>query len=301
MKSEIIKVETIAEFHKAQGFEKPLHPLISLIDARDLWIPEELIGKRVTTGFYTIALKDSGCGMIYGRNQYDFSEGVMSFVAPNQIHIATQEVKIKYGWMLMFHPDLIRNSNLGKQIDSYTFFSYEVHEALHLSEKEEKTITDLIHSIKDEYEERIDNHSQRVLVSSLELLLNYCTRFYERQFNTRSTAHSDTLAHFEAELKEYFNSEKLTQYGPPSVQYLADKVNLSPNYLGDLLKKESGMNPKDHINEYVVEKAKNMLIGTEESISTIAYDLGFNYPHYFSRLFKSKTGFTPQEFRETSE
>jgi YesN/AraC family two-component response regulator len=173
-----------------------------------------------------------------------------------------------------------------------------VHEALHLSDQEKRTIKDVIAKIKEEYNERIDNHSQRVIVSSLELLFNYCSRFYERQFNTRTVQNKNIVTKVENILKDYYKSGQLTDYGPPSLHFLAEKVNLSHNYLSDLLKKETGRSAKDHINNFLVEKAKNLLLSTESSVSEIAYDLGFNYPHYFSRLFKNKTGLAPQKYRE---
>jgi AraC-like DNA-binding protein len=182
-------------------------------------------------------------------------------------------------------------------MDDYSFFKYEVSEALHLSEEEEQTMNDVAGMIEKEYNQRIDNHSQRVIVSNIEVLLNYSLRFYERQFNTRVRQSKDIVALFESELTDYFQTQKHLESGLPSIQYFADKANLSAHYFSDLLKKETGRKPKDHINDYVVEKAKNMMLGTEMTISEIAYDLGFNYPHYFTRLFKSKTGKTPVEYR----
>ena len=246
-----------------------------------------------------VSLKDKSCGVEYGRNSLDFDEGVMSFSAPGQVYRPTrtyQKGDIK-GWMLFFHPDLIRNTHLGGFIDHYSFFNYDVYEALHLSEEEEKTMNSCVANIKSEYEQRIDNHSQRVIVSHLELLLNYCLRFYERQFNTRTNQSKDIITQFESELKKYFKAEKHIDSGLPSIKYFADSAHLSQHYFSDLIKKETGRKPKDHINDFVVEKAKNLLLSTEQSVSEIAYELGFNYPHYFTRLFKSKTGRTPVEYR----
>lgn len=293
------KVKTISQLHTILGFQKPKHPLISLIDASKIEISEESIGTKLVYDFYMISLKDKSCGVEYGRNSFDFDEGLMVFSAPGQIYTPTKAIKKGeiQGWMLYFHPDLIRNTNLGKQIDDYSFFNYDVVEALHLSEDEEMTMNDTIANIRNEYEQRIDNHSQRVIVSNLELLLNYCLRFYERQFNTRTNQNKDVITQFESELKEYFKEEKHLDLGLPDIQYFADVAHLSQHYFSDLLKKETGRTPKDHINDFVIEKAKNLLLGTEQSVSEIAYDLGFNYPHYFSRLFKSKTGQTPVEYR----
>ena len=302
MSDEILKIKSITQLHDLMGFEKPKHPLVSVVDVSQLVITEEMLHIKVSMDLYYIGLKSGDCGIKYGRHSYDFEEGVLAFQAPNQVFSATSTVEFdqQSGWMLYFHPDLIRTTPLGENIDEYTFFSYDVHEALHLSDKEKQTLTDCISKIKEEYNERIDNHSQRVIVSNLELLLNYCSRFYERQFNTRTAQNKDVVSLVETALKEYYKKGQLEEYGPPSIHYLADKVNLSHNYLSDLLKKETGRSAKDHINDFLVDKAKNLLLSTEDSVAEIAYSLGFNYPHYFSRLFKTKTGFTPQKYRETS-
>ena len=295
----IIKIESINELHSLLRFPKPKHPLISLIDASKIQVAKEEVGSKVIYDFFMISLKDKSCGVEYGRNSFDFNEGVMVFSAPGQVYTATKSFgqgDIK-GWMLYFHPDLIRNTNLGNQMDDYFFFNYDVVEALHLSEVEEKTINGVIANIENEYTQRTDTHSLRVIVSNLELLLNYSLRFYERQFSTRTKQNRDVIAQFEKELKRYFNSNELKETGLPSIQYFANLARLSQHYFSDLIKKETSRRPKDHINDFAIEKAKKMLLGTEQSISEIAYGLGFNYPHYFSRLFKSKTGKTPQEYR----
>lgn len=299
MKGNIHEIQSIAEMHQFMGYPKPKNPLISILDTAQLSIPKEAVGTKSFSDLYMISIKDKNCGVDYGRNSFDFDEGVMVFSAPGQVYTATSEIKqgdIK-GWMLYFHPDLIRNTHLGGIIDEYSFFSYDVYEALHLSEEEEQTVLDCIANIKSEYEQRIDNHSQRVIVSNLELLLNYSTRFYERQFNTRTNQSKDIVALFERELKNYYIEQKALESGVPSIDQFAAKANLSQHYFSDLIKKETGRTPKDHINGYVVERAKNLLLGTEQTVSEIAYDLGFNYPHYFTRLFKSKTGLTPMEYR----
>jgi AraC-like DNA-binding protein len=300
MSGEILEIKSISQLHEMLGFEKPKHPLISVIDVSKLKITSEMINIKMAANLYYIGMKSADCGVQYGRHHYDFEEGVLAFHGPNQVFYATSEKEFdkESGFMLFFHPDLIRTTPLGENIENYTFFSYDVHEALHLSNQEKHTIKDVIDKIKEEYNERIDNHSQRVIVSSLELLLNYCSRFYERQFNTRTVQNKNIVTKVEDVLKDYYKSGQLTDYGPPSLQLIADKVNLSHNYLSDLLKKETGRSAKDHINDFLVEKAKNLLLSTEDSVSEIAYDLGFNYPHYFSRLFKNKTGITPQKYRE---
>ncbi|MGB0391650.1 MAG: helix-turn-helix domain-containing protein [Salibacteraceae bacterium] len=301
MSEEILKIESISHLHELMGKSKPTNPLISIIDTAGLSIPEEWVGLKFTTNMYSIAMKDASCAMDYGRNTYDFDEGVLIFTAPNQVMSTarSQEVGEVNGWMLYFHPDLIRNTSLGQAIDSYNFFSYEVHEALHLSDAEQKVLTDFVDMMKSEIAERIDNHSQKVIVSSLELLLNYSSRYYERQFNTRTAQNKDVVSQFESVLKDYYQRDQFAQVGQPSMEYFADQINLSPKYLSDLLKKETGSGIKDHLNLFLVEKAKTLLLSNNQNISEIAYKLGFNYPHYFSRLFKSKTGFTPNKYRES--
>ncbi len=295
----IIKISSISEMHQMLKFPKPKHPLISLVDTAALSIPKEAVGTKSVANLYMISIKDKNCGVDYGRNSFDFEEGVMVFSAPGQVYTTTREIEPGdiTGWMLYFHPDLIRQTHLSEIIDDYSFFNYDVYEALHLSAEEEQTVNDSINNIKNEYEQRIDNHSQRVIISNLELLLNYSLRFYERQFNTRTNQSKDIVSVFEKQLKTYYKERKALDFGVPSIDQFAQKANLSKHYFSDLIKKETGKSPKDHINEYIVERAKNMLIGSEQSISEIAYDLGFNYPHYFTRLFKSKTGKTPVEYR----
>jgi AraC-like DNA-binding protein len=274
--------------------------LIAIIDTEKLAYGEETIGKRFSSELFCIALKDSSCGIDYGRNHYDFDEGVLMFTAPEQIISVNkpQELNQVKGWMLYFHPDLIRKTTLGEKIDSFNFFNYEVNEALHLSDQEQNVLTQIVELIKNEIKERIDNHSQQVLVSNIELLLNYSVRFYERQFNTRSASNFDIVSKVEVLLKDYYKNNELIDKGQPTIQYLANQCHLSPSYLSDLLAKETGRSAKDHINDFLVEKAKNLLLSSTDSISGIAYTLGFNYPHYFGRLFKQKTGKTPQEYRQ---
>ena len=300
MPGEILQIKSISQLHKMLGFEKPKHPLISVIDVSKLKITADMVNIKTAANLYYIGMKSADCGVQYGRHHYDFEEGVLAFHGPNQVFYAKSEKEFdkESGFMLFFHPDLIRTTPLGENIEDYTFFTYDVHEALHLSDQEKQTIKDVIDKIRDEYNERIDNHSNRVIVSSLELLLNYCSRFYERQFNTRTVQNKSIVTKVESILRDYYKSGQLAAYGPPSLHSIAEKVNLSHNYLSDLLKKETGRSAKDHINDFLVEKAKNLLLSTEESVSEIAYDLGFNYPHYFSRLFKAKTGVSPQKYRE---
>ncbi|MRX41531.1 helix-turn-helix domain-containing protein [Flavobacterium sp. LC2016-23] len=299
MHQEIQNIKSISQLHEVFGFEKPTHPMISIIDVSKWEIPEKYVGVKYTSELYTVGLKDKSCGLQYGRNHYDFDEGVLLFTAPGQVQSVskTQHLDEIKGWMLFFHPDLIRNVALGRSIDEYGFFAYDVYEALHLSDTEQKTITDCKTMIQNEISERIDNHSQTVIASSLELLLNLSRRYYERQFNTRSAQNSDVVSQFHTLLNSYYKSGKFAETGIPSVEYFSGKIHLSGNYLSDLLKKETGYALKDHVNNFIVEKAKTLLLIENETISGIAYNLGFNYPHYFSRLFKSKTGLTPQEYK----
>lgn len=295
----IIHSKSITELHKNMGLDAPSNPLISIIDTKILTYGEDAVGNRFSSDLYCIAMKDSNCGIDYGRNHYDFNEGVLIFTAPNQIITITKPQKLNEveGWMLYFHPDLIRKHPLGKLIHQLSFFNYEVHEALHLSKNEQQTLNQILSLISIEIGERIDTYSQHVLASHIELLLSYSKRFYERQFITRSTSHMDIISKVEQLLREYMNDVVLYSENPPTLKHLSEYCNLSPNYLSDLLSKETGRSALDHINDAIIEKAKSILLNTDDSISGVAYSLGFNYPHYFSRLFKQKTGITPKEYR----
>jgi AraC-like DNA-binding protein len=300
MSKNIIHIKSISKLLEGSGLGKPVHPLITIIDTANISFGKEMLGLKFTSDLYSIALKDASCSLDYGRKPYDFNEGVLFFSAPNQVFTVTKIQKLNEikGWMIYFHPDLIRNTKLGATIDNYTFFNYEVNEALHLSEKEQTTFTNILSLIRTEINERIDKHSQQVLVSNIELILSYSLRFYERQFHTRSAKNTDILSKVESLLRNYYKTKELILVGQPTIEYLAKECNLSPNYLSDLLSKETGRAAKDHINDFLIEKAKHLLIGSTDSVSGIAYSLGFNYPHYFARLFKKKTGKSPQEYRQ---
>lgn len=300
MDKDIIRYNSIGELSQKMGMSKPTHPLIRIVDTAKIAYGEEYVGVRMATDMYCIAMKDSGYGIDYGRNTYDFGEGVLIFTAPHQVLTITrpQALDEVQGWMLYFHPDLVRNTSLGPKMDGYSFFNYEVHEALHLSELEQNTMTQCVNLIQQEINQRIDNHSQQVLVSNIELMLNYSMRFYERQFNTRSAQNVDMVAKVESLLKNYYRDNRLIESGQPTIQYLADHCHVSPSYLSDLLSKETGRPAKDHINDFLIDKAKHLLMNSTDSISGIAYTLGFNYPHYFARLFKQKTGVTPKAYRQ---
>jgi len=282
------------------GLDTPSNPLISIIDTKILSYGKDAVGNRFSSDLYCIAMKDSNCGIDYGRNHYDFQEGVLIFTAPNQIITLTKPQKLNEveGWMLYFHPDLIRKHPLGKLIDKMTFFNYEVNEALHLSKNEQQTLNQILSLIFSEISERIDTYSQHVLASHIELILSYSIRFYERQFITRSNNNLDVISKVEQLLRDYMNNKIQYLENPPTIKYLSDHCCLSPNYLSDLLSKETGRSALDHINDAIIEKAKSILLTTDDSITGISYSLGFNYPHYFSRLFKQKTGISPTEYRQ---
>jgi AraC-like DNA-binding protein len=236
----------------------------------------------------------------YGRKTIDFQEGNLICIAPNQTIEIDNEVETredKLGWGLFFHPDLIRSTSLNDKIKNYSFFHYEVSEALHLSDKEKKTLFECVQKIQSELHENIDVHSQSIIVSSIELLLNYCSRYYGRQMITRSQSNKSIITQVETLLTHYFEENTIKKLGIPSVKFLAEKVNLSPSYLGDLLKKETGKNAQEHIHLHIIEKAKDSLLNSDKNINEIAYKLGFEYPQYFNKLFKNKTGKTPSEYR----
>lgn len=302
--NEILKIKSISQFHEILGLTRPEHPLISLIDENDAMgkpeLSKDLFNIRFSSEMYSIMYKDKISGSIgYGRSTYDFQEGTLIFASPGQVFTSPskEDLKGKKGWTLLFHPDLIRKSILGKKIDTYNFFSYDVNEALHLSPKEEGFFFDLISKIKEEYSQNIDQHSQTLILSNLELLLNYCLRFYDRQFYTRTNINKDFVSDFELALKEYFKSDKLDKNGLPHVSYFGGKLNMSTNYLSDMLKKETGKSIKEHIDGYIIEKAKSILLNSNKKVSEIAYNLGFDYPQSFTRLFKKKTGLSPVEYR----
>lgn len=301
---QIVKINSITELHDYFGLPKPKHPLVSVLRVNDYLDEQKLenLSKfKYTMGLYQISLKDTCPFTItnYGCNSYDFQEGTMLFLAPNQvIEFERQNYnKTETGWSILFHPDLIRKSELGKNIKQYSFFSYASNEALHLSDDERNTVTEISQKIQKEYQNNIDAHSQTLIVSNIELLLNYCTRFYDRQFYTRTNLNKDIVAQFEQLLISYYASAKPLDLGIPTVQFCGAALNLSAKYLSDLLRKETGHSAKDHINEYVIEQAKNKLIGSQESVSEIAYGLGFEYPQYFSKMFKKQTGFSPAKYR----
>jgi len=298
--SEILHIKSIAQAHQLLGLPEPKHPLISVNLDCHLDYDKTLVGRKITFDNYLIFFKDGIEGSIgYGRNSYDFENSTMVFIAPGQVMemIDCSHLKNSQGFSLTFHPDLIRKSGLGTRIDEYGFFEYESNEALHLSADERKDIEEIIAKIKREYEQNLDQHSQTLIVSNLELLLNYCLRFYDRQFYTRTNFNKDFVADFAMKISGYFKSEQPALKGIPSVKYFAEELSMSPNYLSDLLKKETGKSAKSHINDFMVNKAKNLLLGSEKAVSEIAYELGFEYPQGLNKLFKKETGMTPAEYR----
>ena len=300
---EIIKIDTISQVHDFFGLPKPNHPLVSVIPITDEITNYDYGEYSYMFGFYHISLKHSISGSLsYGRNSYDFQEGTIIFIKPNQtVKIERQqEYQNASGWVLLFHPALIRKSELDKTISSYSFFNYEINEALHLSELEKKSLTELIFKIEKEYNQNIDKHSQDLIISNIDLLLKYCKRYYERQFFTRTNLNKDFVTTFETIMNNYFDSEKGRELGVLTVNFCAKEMNMSANYLGDLLKNETGLGAKDRIQNFLIEKAKTRILATNKSISEIAYDFGFEYPQSFNKLFKAKTGLTPTQYRNSN-
>lgn len=295
----ITKINSIKELHSFMGLPSPLNPLITIIDHSSTTNYIQPQNEKLLLEFYNISIKRSFKGKLkYGKNHYDFDDGTMSFIAPNQIiSVDSDGNRNSDGWSLLFHPDLIRQYPLGKMIKNYGFFSYTVNEALHLSDQEEKTIEAIVQNIQKEINSRLDNFSQDVMVSNLELLLSYCNRFYSRQFITRKMATNDLLTKFENILDKYFaDNSDLTLL---TVEKLATELNVSSSYLSDMLRNLTGQNTQQHIHEKLIEKAKGILTTTNLTISEIAYQLGFEYPQSFSKLFKSKTNLTPIEYRHS--
>ncbi|MDE7127950.1 MAG: helix-turn-helix domain-containing protein [Bacteroidales bacterium] len=295
MDKKIMNIESIAEYNEILGVET-LHPSVSVID---LSKAQPLRHQRHIFGFYAIFLKEVKCGdILYGRQKYDYQKGTVVCLAPGQV-IGIEdngEVFQPKGWALCFHPDLIRGTSIGNHIKEYSYFSYENNEALHLSQKEREIFVDCLQKIQHELEHDIDRMSRRLISTNIELLLDYCLRFYERQFITRQNVNMDILSRFETLLDNYFTSGMAQQEGLPSVKWCAGELCLSPNYFGDLIKKETGRTAQEHIQARIMDIAKERVINPSLSISGIAYELGFQYPQHFTRMFKKSTGMTPVEY-----
>lgn len=294
---ELIKADNICIYNEWAGVETK-HPLVSFIDFSTV---KPLRHARKLYGFYAVFLKDVKCGELrYGRQYYDYQDGTLIFVAPGQVFGADDDGEVfqPTGYLLMFHPDLLRNTPLGKlMMKDYTFFSYETNEALHLSNEERQVVMDCFRKIQYELQHPIDKHSKGLIVDSIKMFLDYCTRFYDRQFITRDNVNKDILVRFETLLEDYFMNGRAEKIGLPTVQYLANELNMSANYLSDLLKKDTGHTALNYIHNKVIDVAKTQIVSTNKSISEIAYLLGFQYPQHFTRLFKREVGCTPNEYR----
>jgi AraC family transcriptional activator of pobA len=294
---EILKFDTVSQYNAFNRNEK-LHPLVSVVDLSKA-APRQL--RKMSYGFYVVFLKEIKCGDLkYGISNYDYEEGTLVFLAPGQV-IGSQgdEFYQPQGLALVFHTDFIHGTSLARHMNEYSFFSYTTNEALHLSERERQVILDCFSKIRFELEHAVDKHSKKLIVTNIELFLNYCVRFYDRQFITRENAVRGTLEKFETLLNAFFSSDKPQTVGLPSVAYCANELNLSANYFGDLIKKETGKSANEFIHLKLIDVAKGKIFDVDKSVSEIAYELGFKYPQHFTRLFKQHTGVTPLEFRST--
>lgn len=298
-----IHVKTISEYHHLNGLPKPEHPLISIINYADL---KNLSDEKSTTfifDYYSISLKRGVNKLFYGQQEYDFDEGVLYFMAPNQIlkvnNSNPNDMAKRLGWLLLIHPDFLWGTSLAKSIKKYDFFDYSVNEALFLSDKEEDILNKIIENIQREYQSNIDSFSQNIIISQIETLLNYSERFYQRQFIIRKINNHQVLEQFEKVLNTYFETENLTEKGLPTVSHFASELNISTNYLSAVLKTLTGQSTQQHIHNKLIEKAKEKLSITNLTVSEIAYELGFEHSQSFSKLFKNKTNETPLEFRKS--
>ncbi len=297
--------KTISEFHHFRGLPKPQHPLLSVINVEEVKHLHSDEPTNLVFDFYTIAVKrvSANLKVKYGQQPFDFNEGTMSFMAPAQtisISLAGKEEEVKQsGWVLLIHPDFLWNTPLAKTIRQYDLWGYSLHEALFLSEKEEAIVNGIVRNIEQEYHSNIDKYSKQIIISQLESLLSYAERFYNRQFITREKANHQILGRLEGLLTDYFNSEGLIDRGLPTVQHIADQLHLSPKYLSNLLRALTGQSTQQHIHDKLIEKAKEKLSGTDLTISEIAYELGFEHLPSFSKLFKTKTTFSPLAFRQS--
>lgn len=287
---------SISEYNDFNNHDT-LHPLVSVVDFSKA---EVRTGQRMSFGLYCLVIKDVKCGDLkYGRHHYDYQEGTLVCISPGQV-IDVTDKSTPYqpmGYGLVFHPDLLLGTPLGKNIRHYSFFGYQSHEALHLSKKEQTLLLGLMDKIKEELNDRVDKFSKKLIATNIELFLDYCERFYDRQFVTRVDVNKGIMEKFEEMLHHYFEDDQASAKGLPSVSYCAEQLYLSPNYFGDLVKKDTGISAKEYIQNYVIELAKEMVFDQSKSMSEIAYELGFKYPQHFSRLFKQKVGHSPNEFR----
>ncbi|KIC62904.1 helix-turn-helix domain-containing protein [Chryseobacterium taiwanense] len=295
--SKVVNFETVDDYNAFNNHET-LHPLVSVIDFSKA---HQRTGSKMNFNVYCIFLKDVKCGDLkYGKNYYDYQEGTLVFISPGQIVDVENKTDLyqPMGHALVFHPDLIKGTVLAKTISEYSFFGYQTNEALHLSGKEEQLVLETFSKIGNEISQAVDKHSKKLIASNIELFLNYCERFYDRQFITRENENKGILEKFEHLLNTYFISEKPYSVGLPSVSYCADELHLSPNYFGDLIKKETGKTAQEYIQNKIIDVAKEKVFNMDRSIAQVAYELGFKYPQHFIRLFKQRTGVTPKEFRD---
>lgn len=297
----IYRFDTVKEYNALNQHET-LHPLVNVIDFSKAdprsWDGQKQV--RLAFGVYCIFLKDVKCGNLkYGCNYYDFEEGTLVFVSPGQVLDVETDGKVYQpkGYALVFHPDLILGTSLSKSIQTYSFFSYNTNEALHLSERERQMILDCLSKIEYELQQGVDKHSKELICANIELFLKYCERFYDRQFITRENVNKGMLERFEELLNDYFSSDQPQKIGLPTVAYCAEELHLSANYFGDLLKKETGKSAKEYIQDKIIDLAKSKTFQTDKTVSEIAYELGFKYPQHFTRFFKQRVGYTPNEYR----
>ncbi len=297
----VYRIDCVSDYLKLRNKEV-LHPMVGLVDFKTVDAKAKTVHDHDALQFncYAIFLKDAkGCKLKYGGKDYDYDEGTLVFVGPNQLVELTKNEPnyVPKGYALLFHPDILAGTDLGRKIHTYNYFAYSVKEALHISTKERKVILSLLDKIQFELEQTIDKHSKKLIVANIELFLDYCMRFYDRQFLTRETAHQSSMEKFDTLLNDYFTSEKPQKEGLPSVSYFAEQLHLSSNYFGDVVKKETGKSAQEYIQNKLIAVAKERVFDPNKSVSEIAYELGFKYPQHFSRLFKKKVGRSPQEFR----
>ncbi|WP_299625375.1 helix-turn-helix domain-containing protein [uncultured Tenacibaculum sp.] len=293
-------IKTISEFHQIFSLDKPKHPSISFVQLNEIKNNIDERHANLEMDLFVISMKDGSCGYLFGRKSYDFAEGVMTFTEPSLMFSRVDEncLKAASGWFLIFSIDLLKNTILFDQIDNYNFFFYNNSEALHLSGSEQQVILNCVGLIVKEIDERIDNHSNTVIISTLNLLLNLCSRFYDRQFNTRSIFNKETLNNVDFILEEYYTKNKLVKFGLPKKAFIADELDLSENYINDLILKETKRNTQNYILDFIIEKAKVQLVKNDDSIESISQNLGFKFLNYFERSFKLNTGMSPLEFRQ---
>lgn len=294
--SAFVNFDTISDYNKFNNHET-LHPLVSVIDFSKA---HKRTGSKMNFNLYCIFLKDVKCGDLkYGRANYDYQEGTLVFISPGQVIDVENKTDLyqPMGHALVFHPDMLKGTTLAKSIGEYSFFSYQTNEALHLSAKERQLVLEIFSKIQTELLQSVDKHSKKLVASNIELFLNYCERFYDRQFITREVVNKGILERFEELLNNYFSSDKPNAIGLPSVAQCAEDLFLSANYFGDLIKKETGKSAQEYIQNKIIEVAKQRVFNGDKTISEIAYDLGFKYPQHFIRLFKQRTGVTPNEYR----